>query len=84
MRMIIVYILPQGDCASTSNNKSGSENWLRSVKWWCYALTYQNVHRQWIGLSAMEEEALAFVVAEILRQFKDTDKCKDCRVNWLV
>ena len=84
MGMTIVYILPQGDRASTSNSKSGSENWLRSVKWWCHARTYQNAHRQWIGLSAMEEEALAFVIAEVLQQFKDTDKCKDCGVNWLV
>ena len=31
----------------------------------------------------MEEEALAFVIAE-LWQFKDNDKCKDCGINWLV
>ena len=47
--MMTVYILPQGDPASTSINKSGSENWLRSVKWWCHALTYQNVYRSGLG-----------------------------------
>ena len=49
MGMMTVYILPQGDPASTSINKSGSENWLRSVKWWCHALTYQNVYRSGLG-----------------------------------
>ena len=73
MGMMTVYVLPQGDPASTSINKSGSENWLRSVKWWCHALIYQNVHREWIGLSAKEEEALASVIAEVLRQFKHND-----------
>ena len=73
MGMMTVYVRPQGDPASTSINKSGSENWLRSVKWWCHALIYQNVHREWIGLSAKEEEALASVIAEVLRQFKHND-----------
>ena len=49
MGMMTVYILPQGDPASISINKSGSENWPRSVKWWCHALTYQSVHSSGLG-----------------------------------
>ena len=32
----------------------------------------------------MEEEALAFVIAELLQQHEDNDKLRDWGVDWLV